>query len=555
LEKNGTIKLGDFGIAKVLEQTVAQANTQVGTPYYISPEIIKGRQYSFETDIWSLGIILYEMCALDVPIKAKNLHELYMKISSCKGVPPLPSRYSQELQDLVNEILVAEPKKRPTVNQILKKDLLKERVRKYLNANEFEEEFSHTILHNQYLFDRRKNRAKPSAQIKPQPVPQMVPPAPTPPREQESPFIIKSMAPSPKEQPWVKHSPRAMAGAMPAQKVLSSRKNDSASKPGYRPYSAKYSSNQKKKPLRKPEATPKGLVIQGAEIKPTVVKHDHKRRVADLLEEENNKLARERERLEQKMKLEQEERAKNNKIKERINNIYKIDRLEEQKVLNDNQQHKPGYFAEKPLANQLNWMKPGDESLESSKENNPFGEENKRNSKEVHAREKINKYRKSILKMLDSETEEEPDGLDGLETNREVSEEGERDDDNILDGTSKSMRSIKIEQTEEEKELDLDDVSEPEPEPVPIGGKPYFQTCEAHYIDPLQVILKGIMIEKYGVENTDKGIEFLKTKGTEIYLEGNRETLMQDFRKNCFENTEESVLEFISTVSSFLSYN
>jgi NIMA (never in mitosis gene a)-related kinase len=82
LEKNGTIKLGDFGIAKVLEQTVAQANTQVGTPYYISPEIIKGKKYSFETDIWSLGVILYEMCALDVPIKAKNLHELYMKISS-----------------------------------------------------------------------------------------------------------------------------------------------------------------------------------------------------------------------------------------------------------------------------------------------------------------------------------------------------------------------------------------------------------------------------------------------------------------------------------------
>lgn len=81
LEKNGTLKLGDFGIAKVLERTVAQANTQVGTPYYISPEIIKGKSYSVETDVWSMGIILYEMCALDVPIKAKNLHELYMKIS------------------------------------------------------------------------------------------------------------------------------------------------------------------------------------------------------------------------------------------------------------------------------------------------------------------------------------------------------------------------------------------------------------------------------------------------------------------------------------------
>jgi NIMA (never in mitosis gene a)-related kinase len=61
LEENGTIKLGDFGIAKVLEQTVGQAQTQVGTPYYISPEIIKGKGYSFATDVWSLGVILYEM--------------------------------------------------------------------------------------------------------------------------------------------------------------------------------------------------------------------------------------------------------------------------------------------------------------------------------------------------------------------------------------------------------------------------------------------------------------------------------------------------------------
>lgn len=83
-----------------------------------------------------------------------------MKISSCKGVPPLPSRYSQELQDLVNEILVSDPKKRPTINQILKKNLLKDRVKRYLNASEFEEEFSHTILHNQYLFDQRKARGK-----------------------------------------------------------------------------------------------------------------------------------------------------------------------------------------------------------------------------------------------------------------------------------------------------------------------------------------------------------------------------------------------------------
>lgn len=58
------MKLGDFGIARILKKTVEKAKTMVGTPYYISPEIIEGKPYTFQTDIWSLGVILYELCAL-----------------------------------------------------------------------------------------------------------------------------------------------------------------------------------------------------------------------------------------------------------------------------------------------------------------------------------------------------------------------------------------------------------------------------------------------------------------------------------------------------------
>jgi len=67
LTENDIVKLGDFGIAKVLKNTVEHAVTIVGTPYYLSPEIIQNTPYSFKSDIWSLGVLLYEMCALKPP--------------------------------------------------------------------------------------------------------------------------------------------------------------------------------------------------------------------------------------------------------------------------------------------------------------------------------------------------------------------------------------------------------------------------------------------------------------------------------------------------------
>jgi len=62
--KNGRIRLGDFGIAKVLDSTKDFANTCIGTPYYMSPELFKNKPYSYESDVWALGCVLYEMCNL-----------------------------------------------------------------------------------------------------------------------------------------------------------------------------------------------------------------------------------------------------------------------------------------------------------------------------------------------------------------------------------------------------------------------------------------------------------------------------------------------------------
>ena len=53
--QSGVLKLGDFGIAKILDEKVAFAESLVGTPLYMSPEIIEGKKYDFSSDIWALG--------------------------------------------------------------------------------------------------------------------------------------------------------------------------------------------------------------------------------------------------------------------------------------------------------------------------------------------------------------------------------------------------------------------------------------------------------------------------------------------------------------------
>ena len=61
LAKDGTIKIADFGLAKILKDVGELTKTFCGTPTTIAPEIIEGKSYTFPADIWSLGCIFYEL--------------------------------------------------------------------------------------------------------------------------------------------------------------------------------------------------------------------------------------------------------------------------------------------------------------------------------------------------------------------------------------------------------------------------------------------------------------------------------------------------------------
>jgi NIMA (never in mitosis gene a)-related kinase len=90
--QSGMLKIGDFGISKVLSNTGELAKTAIGTPYYLSPEICREKRYNNKSDIWSLGCILYEMAALKHAFEASDMRQLVVRILR-GSYPPLPRTY------------------------------------------------------------------------------------------------------------------------------------------------------------------------------------------------------------------------------------------------------------------------------------------------------------------------------------------------------------------------------------------------------------------------------------------------------------------------------
>ncbi|KAJ7876781.1 kinase-like domain-containing protein [Mycena leptocephala] len=123
LDESNTVKLGDFGLSKALAQTNF-ANTYVGTPYYMSPELMQEKAYDSKSDMWSLGCLIYELCALKPPFhEAKTHNELSALIRNAR-IPPLPRGYSQALSSVIKAMLNLNPAMRPSAAQLLQHERL-----------------------------------------------------------------------------------------------------------------------------------------------------------------------------------------------------------------------------------------------------------------------------------------------------------------------------------------------------------------------------------------------------------------------------------------------
>lgn len=120
ISRDGDMKMGDFGIAKILACTVAVAKTQIGTPYYLSPEVCQGQPYAWPSDVWAYGVVLYEMCALDIPFSDPAIEGLVRKILGAT-IPALPHMYSRFMDDLCKEMLERSAEKRVKCSDILQR--------------------------------------------------------------------------------------------------------------------------------------------------------------------------------------------------------------------------------------------------------------------------------------------------------------------------------------------------------------------------------------------------------------------------------------------------
>ncbi|XP_055873507.1 uncharacterized protein LOC106077574 isoform X2 [Biomphalaria glabrata] len=123
LENEEHLRLTDFGISKIVEQTTVGITLEVGTARWMAPEVCnpptQNKDYDFKADIWSVGCTIVEMITGGVPYgNIEREHAVMLKVGS--GEPPTwPNTISQELSDILDEMFTANPKKRKSAEQLL----------------------------------------------------------------------------------------------------------------------------------------------------------------------------------------------------------------------------------------------------------------------------------------------------------------------------------------------------------------------------------------------------------------------------------------------------
>lgn len=121
INSDGIVKLTDFGISRILETSQNYAHTFIGSRIYMSPERIKGNNYSYPSDIWSLGLVIYELATGKEPYGEGN--DFLTQIAKIVEEPEPrldPNIFSKEFCDFIEKTVKKEEEKRANVDELLK---------------------------------------------------------------------------------------------------------------------------------------------------------------------------------------------------------------------------------------------------------------------------------------------------------------------------------------------------------------------------------------------------------------------------------------------------
>lgn len=124
MDSKTSLKLIDFGLGNLYQES-EQLKTACGSPCYAAPEIIQGDMYNpMLVDIWSSGVTLYAMLCGYLPFDEESKSLLYKKILACDYM--IPSHVSSEATDLIKKMLIIDPKKRMTIDEIIEHPFFKQ---------------------------------------------------------------------------------------------------------------------------------------------------------------------------------------------------------------------------------------------------------------------------------------------------------------------------------------------------------------------------------------------------------------------------------------------
>jgi len=130
IDDNWKIKIGDFGLSRFINKKNPSENSgRIGTPHWMAPEILKGENYEESADIYSYGMILWEILSLEIPYFGIDPRKLMSYVAEEKKIVEVPNKGNIHIRVLTKKCLDYDPIKRPTLKDIV------DSLEKILNQN------------------------------------------------------------------------------------------------------------------------------------------------------------------------------------------------------------------------------------------------------------------------------------------------------------------------------------------------------------------------------------------------------------------------------------